>query len=445
MERLKVEINMLRNKDIGIIGGSMAGLSAAILFGREGANVKVLERTSRELTGRGAGIVLPENFIGECVSLDLFDPDIPRIPITGRTFIVADKILPEGKPIWNQHLDCVALSWSDVYHNLRSRVPNESYVHNAEVKFVFNSGNKWHVLTTHGDRYQFDLLIAADGMDSFLRKQEFPTYTLNYAGYVAWRGTILVSESMQEKFSKGHMPCHVFENGHLLFYQIPQHHSQPEGYKLFNWLIYEMCDKELLDKFLVDKNGKKHNVSLPLNSLGKDHLQHLHQFASRVLPSHMAEIICNTKTPFLQVIFDGQVPRYVKNGICFIGDAATVLRPHSGSGVLKSIKDSISLKKLFENPESKNLSGLLEKWNLMQRELAQQQVELSKSFGRALVTHTPHWEEMDDFSMEKWWEGVMKGQNWYATNPHSKWKLEKNSENNTVENSAPEMQITAKL
>ncbi|WP_421721641.1 NAD(P)-binding protein [Agrobacterium tumefaciens] len=42
---------------IRIVGGSLAGLFAGILLGRDGHDVKVYERSSTGFAGRGAGLV----------------------------------------------------------------------------------------------------------------------------------------------------------------------------------------------------------------------------------------------------------------------------------------------------------------------------------------------------------------------------------------------------
>ena len=41
---------------IGIVGGSIAGCSAAILLSKEGYEVTVFERSNKSLVGRGGGI-----------------------------------------------------------------------------------------------------------------------------------------------------------------------------------------------------------------------------------------------------------------------------------------------------------------------------------------------------------------------------------------------------
>jgi 2-polyprenyl-6-methoxyphenol hydroxylase-like FAD-dependent oxidoreductase len=43
-----------------------------------------------------------------------------------------------------------------------------------------------------------DMVLAADGPSSTIRKMLVPEVERKYAGYVAWRGTLLESEAMEE-------------------------------------------------------------------------------------------------------------------------------------------------------------------------------------------------------------------------------------------------------
>jgi len=57
----KVDANVLR---VGIVGGSIGGLTTALLLRALGHDVDVFERATGELTGFGAGIVAHESLTG---------------------------------------------------------------------------------------------------------------------------------------------------------------------------------------------------------------------------------------------------------------------------------------------------------------------------------------------------------------------------------------------
>ena len=409
--------NTLKDLNVAIVGGSIAGCSAAILLSRLGAKVKVFERSSATLTGRGAGIVLPESFVQKCISLDLLDSDIPRFPISKRSFFVKDNSANTGREIWQQSIDVVGFNWGDIYRNLKERVPSEIYYGNEEIGNIEENDNIVSIETTAGKKHLADLVIAADGVNSFIRGKIFPKQEIKYANYIAWRGMIQVADSATNDLLFAHIPYYVFPRGHALQYHMPASDFKQTGNKLLNWLFYEVCEYETLEKLLIDKDGYQHKISLPPGSLAKKHLDYLHTLARKVLPRAIAEPICQTEKPFMQAIFDQQVPQYVKNKICFIGDAATVLRPHTCSGVLKSLSESISLAHALRHETTDDLSTRLAQWNRAEIANAEQQTTLAQSMGAGLVTNPPDWKSMNIESMESWWQQVMNGKNWYATSP----------------------------
>lgn len=384
---------------IAIIGGSIAGCAAAILLKRLGAEIKVFERSPRPLTGRGAGIGLPENLIQQCIALDLFDADLPRILYSKRIFAVKDdEINTAGREIWQQAMNLTALNWSHVYLNLRKRIADSDYLSGVQVKDLLEIKD-------------FDFIIAADGIDSFVRNQIFPECTAESCHYVAWRGTLEFSKwSNYEIFLKC-IPYYVFTNGHALFYRIPDLDSQNV---VLNWLVYENYQKDALEKLLIDNQGLQRSVSLPPGSLTDQHFKHFHQLTHDNLPADIAKLINQTQNTFLQVIFDLQIPSYVKDNICFVGDAASVLRPHTGSGVVKALNDAIKLSESLSKTSNNDISTQLAEWNKTQLEFANHQVILSKNMGEALVTHTPEWSEMDTNAMDEWWAKLMSGRHWYT-------------------------------
>jgi 2-polyprenyl-6-methoxyphenol hydroxylase-like FAD-dependent oxidoreductase len=387
----------IRNLNLGISGGSIAGCSLAILLKRAGINVTVFERSTRPLVGRGAGIAMPGALLQSCIQQNLFDTDIPHREITKRSFST------KNKKIWEQDFNIVTLNWGHIYQNLRKRIPDNVIQQGTAVVSAEHTDNRCLIETTQSDKQPFDYFIAADGVHSSLRKLFFPTHSPEYAGYVAWRGTTEASELIN------HAEYYFYPQGHLLLYPIP---SAETGKTLINWLIYEVCEPASLSKLMVDKNDVQHSVSLPSDSLTQQHQQHLHQMVEKNFPDEIAKMITQTKQPFLQAIFDLQIPDFVFKKTCFIGDAATVLRPHTASGVTKAIHDSISLAKTFEQ---NHLLQSLSDWNDSQKKNREQQSALSKAMGEGLVTHQPEWDKMNSESIESWWSQLMSGKHWYAT------------------------------
>lgn len=182
--------------------------------------------------------------------------------------------------------------------------------------------------------------------------------------------------------------------------------------------MYEDCHDKTLEELLIDKHGKKHTVSQPPGSMSQEHIKYLHELAARTLPAPLAEIISKTEQPFMQAVFDLQVPQFVNGAVCFMGDAASVLRPHSESGVLKALSDSLGLMQALNNDTIADLTALLKEWSGARVEAARKEVALAKNMGEGLVTKSPDWGAMDQAKMDEWWRAIMSGKSWYATTEH---------------------------
>jgi len=52
--------------------------------------------------------------------------------------------------------------------------------------------------------------------------------------------------------------------------------------------------------------------------------------------------------PFLQPIYDLQCPQMVVGRVALVGDAAFVVRPHVGAGILKAMQDAAALTAALE-------------------------------------------------------------------------------------------------
>lgn len=388
---------------IGIIGGSIAGLATAILLRKQGLDVTVLERSHQSLETRGAGIVLPEPLIQQCIAIGLFDDEIARLPAISRSFIEKNQRI-----LWQHPIAVMGLNWSDIYSQCRKRVPTTVYHAGEKAQHIRLHAKGYDVETESGATFSFDYLIGADGIDSCVRKTLCPLAIPHYAGYVAWRGTVLLSQVLTPERFQQQIPYFVYPQGHILLYTIPAKDYALHGKVLLNWVMYDTCQSWQLRDLLRDTNGVAHPYSLPPGSLSKRHLEHLRGLAQKVLPADIADIIYQTEAPFLQPIFDLEATTFFNEHLCLIGDAATVLRPHTASGVVKALTDSMSFAKAFADKD-------LTRWQTKQRLQMTEQLLLSKHMGQNLVQQTPEWPMMNTELMLKWWSDIMAGKQWVYT------------------------------
>jgi 2-polyprenyl-6-methoxyphenol hydroxylase-like FAD-dependent oxidoreductase len=186
------------NETFTIIGGGIAGLTAAIALAQKGIQTTIFEGAP-EVKPVGAGIVLAANAMLAYRKLGI-DADI--IPL-GKQLSGFDILSSVGKLI--TRTDTTFLSVDNapdnftihraVLHNvLLSKIPATSIQTNKRLT-SFEQNEKEIVLhfedgTSHVTNY----LIAADGIHSPVRKQLLPESLPRYAGYTCWRAVVNTSQ-----------------------------------------------------------------------------------------------------------------------------------------------------------------------------------------------------------------------------------------------------------
>lgn len=401
----------MNEKKIVIIGGSIAGCAIGVLLQKLGLKFVILEKSSGKI-GSGSGITLPEDIIKQCMVLDLFDINIPRLSIKSRTMLRKEN--ESSKTFWTQSIHLNTLNWMHVYENLRKRIDPKNYCVNTEVVSIKKFNDVYCIETTK-KMYEADLVIAADGIDSLVRAQLFPGALSQYAGYVAWRGVIDESKLFDNKFFENNIPYYFFPGGHILLYKIPSKNYINSGHKLLNWVMYEDRRGKSVEKFLTAKDGKQHTRSLPVGTLSQDHLSYLKEFSKKVLPKEIDDIIRKTEHPFIQAVFDFQQSQYKNHSVIFVGDAAITLRPHTASGVLKALSNAITLYRLLKSNANNTLDMLVSRWIQEQNQINSEETPKAKAMGDGLVTNSPDWSTMDHEKTTQWWNKLMSGKRWYAT------------------------------
>ena len=147
--------------NIGIVGGSISGCSAAIVLAAAGHQVTVFERSPHELKGRGAGIGTSQATLDSLIDQNLIDNDFPyfsqhQMPFIGRA--APDDRL--GHTAWTMPVGLALLNWGDLYTNLRRRVPDAAYHPGKHVaRAHMSSDEQVTIALDDGTEHNFNLLI----------------------------------------------------------------------------------------------------------------------------------------------------------------------------------------------------------------------------------------------------------------------------------------------
>jgi 2,6-dihydroxypyridine 3-monooxygenase len=366
---------------VAVVGGSLGGLTAALLLRDLGIDVDVYERSPVELAQRGAGIgFLPDSqrYLIERAKVPLDDISVATARI--RYLNRRGEVIYDGAQAYRLS------SWNTVYRQLLARFDPRRYHLGHELVGWTDDGGAVEVRFADGKAPQrVDLLVCADGVGSIARAKLLPEAKAAYAGYVAWRGMIpemAVPASVRQTFDNA-MTYYVHANSHILAYPIPgADGSVKPGERLLNFVWYRnyLAGGEL-DDLMTDQSGQPREISLPPGTVSDRHAAELRATAQARLPTPFAQLVSGTAQPFLQVIYDLDIPRMAFGRVCLIGDAAFVGRPHAGAGTAKAAADGFALADaLARNPT--DVPAALAQWEPGQLALGRQLIERTRAAGR---------------------------------------------------------------
>ncbi|NIA71924.1 hypothetical protein HBA54_25320 [Pelagibius litoralis] len=333
-----------------VAGGSLAGLFAGTLLHQQGWDVDIFERSAHSLESQGAGLVQQADLVRALRALGIASVGSLGVTAFERVTLNRDgSFADQDRSHQTQH------AWDSLYRILRQRFPEAHYHLNSAVTGFTQDAVSVTLTLADGGKATGDLLIAADGTLSALRGLLAPETAPRYAGYVAWRG--LIPESLLTGRAKaalaGRFAFYRYDGSHILGYLIPGPNGETaEGARRYNWVWYRQAATQAeIDRLLTDRQGVRHAVSMPPNGLDPAVVTALQTDAGTLLPPPLADAVAATRAPFIQAIQDLESPRLAFGRIALIGDAASVVRPHTAMGIDKAAGDAFYLAEALVTPD----------------------------------------------------------------------------------------------
>lgn len=392
---------------IGIVGGSIAGCSAAILLQKEGHDVTVFERSGKELVGRGGGIGTLPSVIQTLQEDGLLEENFPAfhvsgVPMTGKH----PDWEPFGKIAATIPMNFSVFQWNAIWRSLRKRVPDPCYRAGIQIVQAQRiAGGMVELTTAEGKKESFDLVLFADGYNSLGRSLLFPENSLQYRGYVLWRGLLPESELEENDRLENRILRISYSGspGHNVVYFIPDPDgSTQKGERVLNWAAYLAVPEDQLDQIMTDKNGRLRTGTMPPGKMHPDTESKLKELLSSSMPAFYAEMVNKTPDSYIQVIYTQDLDAYYKDRMCLIGDAGIVVQPFTGSGVFKgyhNVKDLISA---FH--EHENLEDALAHWSEKQIRSGKRLLAFGEQAEKAFIWDQPDFSRIDERSTLEWWK-----------------------------------------
>jgi 2,6-dihydroxypyridine 3-monooxygenase len=364
---------------VGVMGGSLVGLTAALVLRDVGCDVDVYERSEHALEGRGVGIVLHAMTLRY-----LLDNDVLDVDKVGTRADIHRYLDEQGTTLTETHVEHRFTGYNTLHRALLSAFGMERYHLGREVTSFEQDDESVAVTFADGAVEQVELLVAADGIRSRARSLLLPDVHARYAGYVAWRAVVDERDLTPETFTSlaDALTYFVRPNSHALVYAIPNYDGSVEpGTRLQNIVWYRNVEPgKAFDELLTDRDGHRRELSLPPGMVRPQFVEELHRTAQSQLPPQLAEVVTRAEEPFLQALFDVEIPRMAFGRICLVGDAAFAVRPHAAAATAKGASDAWALADAIAATRG-DVTAALARWEPRQVEIGRNLLYRNRDMG----------------------------------------------------------------
>ena len=265
---------------VAVVGGSLGGLTAALVLRDAGCEVEVFERSASELFGYGAGIVVHEATVRYFCQRSPVPLEEVSVPVSCLRYVGQD-----GSVVYEEPSSYRFTAWSTLYRNLLRLFGEEDY-HRGEALVGFDQDDEGVDVRFAGGRTGcYDLLVCAGGVQSTARRLLLGDVAPAYSGYVGWRGTVAETDLSPEAFValSDAITYAVVEHSHILAYPIPSLDGTLEpGSRLINFVWYRNVPAgNPLEELMTDRHGFPRPISLHPGEVQARYLSELREAAGR--------------------------------------------------------------------------------------------------------------------------------------------------------------------
>lgn len=365
---------------VAVVGGSIGGLTTALVLRDTGYDVAVYERTPAVLEGRGAGIVLQPDTVRwfqtrSAATVDDVSTSASRLRYIGP----GDELVHEEPGRYR------FTSWNTIYRPLLDDLGEEAYHLGEHFVGLDQDADGVDLRFASGRQERVDLAVFADGISSTGRRRLLPGVEPVYSGYVGWRGTVPEADVSADTLELllDSLSYAVAPGTHMNIYPIPGARGElTPGQRRINYVWYRNVPAgAALDELLTDRRGLSSAVSIQPGMVQDRFVAELRAAAKEQLPPGPAELVAATEEPFIQVVLDILVPRMAVGRAVLVGDAAFAARPHAAAGTAKAAADAWALGRALTDAGG-DVPAALATWEPQQLQLGRQLVARVQDMGR---------------------------------------------------------------
>jgi salicylate hydroxylase len=327
-----------------VVGAGIGGLAAAVALARKDVRVQVLERAP-ELTTVGASLAVDPNAMRVLGKIDLLDPlravgvrvdAVEHVRWDTGAVLLRTPLGAEGE----EHFGAPALDFlrSDLLRVLAQALPSGAITFRAEVHAVEQDAQGVDLLIADGRRVRADLVVAADGINSRIRRQLVrEDDTPVFSGTVVYRGLVPRADAV------GIEPESVHR-----YWVGPNRHS----------VVYWISAGELMAVNTAVKDP--HDAHLAPTDRGdpQEVLAYLDGW-----DTHLLERVRACRTIRRNSVFVRRpLERWSFGRVALLGDAAHAMEPFEAQGAAQAVEDAYVLAECLGDVDGGDIVTALERY-----------------------------------------------------------------------------------
>jgi salicylate hydroxylase len=330
---------------VAIIGGGIGGLFTAIALRAAGLEAAVYEQAP-ELGEIGAGVFLTPNSVRQLERVGL-GPEVQRWG--ARVGSESRYFREDGTPIapvqvtdssgWNA---TYGMHRADLVAMLAARLP-PGVVHTGHRCTGFRQDGESACLTfANGAGVGTELVVAADGIHSELRRYVAPPSRPVFSGSVAYRG--LVPHERVPHWPLDRWQMWLGKGKHFLVFPV-------RAGKLLNYVGFVPTDKEMQESWSAPGDPDQ----LRAEFAGWD--------------GRIGGLLHEVRHTFRWALYDREpLPSWTRGRLTLLGDAAHPMLPHLGQGANQSIEDGMALATMLARADRRTAPAALLAYEKLRRE-----------------------------------------------------------------------------
>lgn len=317
----------IKNTDVTILGGGIAGLAAATALAQRGAVVTVLEQ-AMELGEVGAGLQIGPNGVAVLEALGLRD----------QAAAVAN--VPEAVELRDMATGC------EVARLPMGRIAKQRWgrpywqFHRADLLTVLEDGARAAGVDIRLGRkvdtivdIDATVVIAADGVRSNVRAEVFGGQPAKFTGQVAWRG-VIPAENLPKGAVKNAATVYMAAGRHLVTYPM-------RGGSIINFVAVEERDTWADEGWNIPDTPE--NLRRAFAGGGRE----------------VQTILNAVEETFLWGLFSHPyLPNWTKGNVALVGDACHPMLPFLAQGAVMALEDAWVLARELDRADDV-VTGLL--------------------------------------------------------------------------------------